>query len=384
MAALVAAAAVVILCHHKNPAEQEHLVDIETKYGTLYYPQKWKEYLTVEITNEERTVCFYARTGEKTAHLFDVFFGEETGGYLGTIQNEDAENVNVSMLVYELNEEEWTQEEKQFLDSMQEDANWLIQNLPETLIQIPQEQAKYSSSLQSDICMETAYCVLKFPGKWKNQVDFQIQEGTPYGVTVYGCVEDQLQYPLFTICFDAEAENPMFWMMTEEGIRAGVTIQTYEIPWSTGWTEDMINNLYAMQEEANYVLEKLMQEYPAEAAPTEGTEEDIRISTPYEDLHFPGKWEEQLWTEVSSEKIYTVTFYWKKSSEEQVPLFAVSFGDENGTLVGTVLAEDGRAIPVTLAMEAHPDTDGWSEEEVNQLYAMKDDVNYLISKLPLT
>lgn len=51
--------------------------------------------------------------------------------------------------------------------------------------------------------------MLKYPGKWRNQIHFQISEGVPYQVTFSGSVEDQLQYPLFTICFDTEQTQPL-------------------------------------------------------------------------------------------------------------------------------------------------------------------------------
>lgn len=239
-------------------------------------------------------------------------------------------------------------------------------------------------SLEGDVQIETPYGVLKYPGKWRNQIHFQISEGVPYQVTFSGSVEDQLQYPLFTISFDTEQTQPLLWITTEDGVQVGVTLQSYEIPWSAGWTEDMVNNLYAMQEEANYVLQNLEQDHSAAGGLWEVTDEDIRIPTAYEDLYFPAKWQDVLQTSESTGQVDTVTFWMLRGNAEQILLFSLSFGDEDGMLVGTILDENGRAVPVTLTMEETPSTDGWSQEEMDQMYAMKDDVNYLISKLPLT
>lgn len=384
---LVLAAVVVFLCHRgtQDPLGGGPLMTIETKYGTLRYPRKWEAYLEVETLDEGDTLCFYAQIRDTSVHLFDFYFNGETGGYLGTLRGADVGTVNVSMLVYEPeSREDWTEEEEQILGGMLEDVNYVIQSFSEDLVQLPQEQEKFSASLEGDVLIETAYGVLKYPGKWRNQVHIQITEGEPYQVTFSGSVEDQLQYPLFTICFDTEQTQPLLWITTESGVQVGVTLQSYEIPWSAGWTEDMVNNLYAMQEEANYVLQNLEQDHPASDGLSEETDEAIRIPTAYEDLYFPAKWKDVLQTSESAGQIDTVTFWMLRDNAEQILLFSLSFGDEDGLLVGTILDENGRAIPVTLTMEEAPSMDGWSQEEMDQMYAMKDDVNYLISKLPLT
>lgn len=70
----------------------------------------------------------------------------------------------------------------------------------------------------------------------------------------------------------------------------------------------MVNNLYAMQEEANCVLQNLEQDHPASDGLSEETDEAIRIPTAYEDLYFPAKWKDVLQTSESAGQIDTVTF----------------------------------------------------------------------------
>lgn len=118
----------------KNPVssveqqmQNEKAMKIKTKYGNLYYPQKWEENLRTKIVEEdEYTVKFYGMVeGKEEQHLFSIVFGEQ-GDKLGSFEK-DGETVNVCVTFEELTiNDEWTDTEKNMIYTMQEDINYLI------------------------------------------------------------------------------------------------------------------------------------------------------------------------------------------------------------------------------------------------------------------
>lgn len=116
--------------HKVNVIENDGLLEIETKYCSLYYPSKWKDSITVKYSNEAGyKIEFYGNIKKKeTLHLFDICFNSDDGELLGYFNREEA--VNVSFNVYEVKfDETWTQDEKDQIYSMQEDVNYIIKML---------------------------------------------------------------------------------------------------------------------------------------------------------------------------------------------------------------------------------------------------------------
>lgn len=116
-----------VLSTVEQQMQEEEAFEIETKYGSLYYPKKWESQVRIEIDeNDEYTVKFYGTVeGKEEQHLFNVVFGEK-GNKLGSFEK-DGETVTVC-LDFEENtmNDEWTEEEKNIIYAMQEDINYLI------------------------------------------------------------------------------------------------------------------------------------------------------------------------------------------------------------------------------------------------------------------
>ena len=113
-----------------NVRENKGSLEIETKYGPLYYPSKWKDQIDIKYTeNAGYKVEFYGTVvGKESVHLFDICFNSDNGELLGYFNREEA--VNVSFNVYEVKfDETWTQGEKDQIYSMQEDVNYVIEML---------------------------------------------------------------------------------------------------------------------------------------------------------------------------------------------------------------------------------------------------------------
>ncbi len=105
---------------------------IETRYGDLCYPVQWGGVLEVDRTADGDAVTVSFRTSVRGVQytLFDITIGKEVGTLIGNLTDENG----VSRPVYARMAEvtfptDFTVEEQDRLYSMQEDLNFLMENL---------------------------------------------------------------------------------------------------------------------------------------------------------------------------------------------------------------------------------------------------------------
>ncbi len=124
-------------------------------------------------------------------------------------------------------------------------------------------------------------------------------------------------------------------------------------------------------------------------AVTETTTEDpltlnpslMGIATKYGDLLYPGRWRENLRTNVTEKDgVSTVEFYATVGEHEEIHLYDVLFDGDDGVCVGAFEA-DGKKVYVNIVSYDSDIDDSWTEEERLTLQAMKEDINYLIDEL---
>ena len=111
-------------------------------------------------------------------------------------------------------------------------------------------------------------------------------------------------------------------------------------------------------------------------------EEPFTIETKYCDLHYPEKWENQVFTEITEEgDAYAIQFFAELEDKDSVHIFDIVFDGEDGALTG-YFSKDGEEIPVYIVgMEI--DTEGWTDEELIELYIMHDVVFFFFCLLLL-
>ena len=98
--------------------EDDSVFEIETPVATLYYPNKWKESVTIEKDGDSlRFSC-----GE--IKLFDVLFNSDDGFRLGTYND-----TTINVVDYEIDEDSFSAEDFERLCAMQEDINVILQYL---------------------------------------------------------------------------------------------------------------------------------------------------------------------------------------------------------------------------------------------------------------
>lgn len=102
----------------------------------------------------------------------------------------------------------------------------------------------------------------------------------------------------------------------------------------------------------------------------------MTIETKYCNLYYPARWEQQLETK---EKGDSVSFY-SVIGNDTTKLFEVVFGSEEGSLVGH-LDIDGKSVPVCFIFDEIIPESNWDEKVTFSVYAMQEDLNYVIEKL---
>lgn len=130
--------------------------------------------------------------------------------------------------------------------------------------------------------------------------------------------------------------------------------------------------------------QKKGKDLPAAETASEPERMDISVETPYCTLHYPGKWQDSIQYEVKQAEEVTVSFACTSSDNQKYSLFDVVFNHKPNEAVGMISMEDGSEIHVHI-FTYELDSDGLqSESEIYDFYAMQEDLNYLIAKLPLT
>lgn len=110
---------------------EEDLFAIETPYCDLYYPLMWKDQISIEFENEDvYTVKFAAKVDSEIIPLFDLCFDSSIGDKFGELSIGD-ENVNISMVSYEFELEEYSDDMQNDICGMNEDVNVIISKLLE-------------------------------------------------------------------------------------------------------------------------------------------------------------------------------------------------------------------------------------------------------------
>lgn len=106
----------------------------------------------------------------------------------------------------------------------------------------------------------------------------------------------------------------------------------------------------------------------------------MSIETENATLYYPEEWENVVECEAEGEDDSSVEFYATVGHHERVHIFDVLFGGENGYCIGTI-EKDGKEIEVNIVSYDVSFDGSWTEEEINTVRTMQEDVNFLIQAL---
>lgn len=148
----------------------------------------------------------------------------------------------------------------------------------------------------------------------------------------------------------------------------------------TGCTKESESKEENTQKEEMEALD--VEEIPAEEETGEKAEvTDICVDTPYGELHFSEEWYDYLKTEVVEEaSTYSVTFS-ADIAGNVFSLFAITYGESEGDLLGTAADMSGNTVPVYLNIYELQNMDTLDSGQKDIVYAMSESVNYVLEMM---
>lgn len=226
------------------------------------------------------------------------------------------------------------------------------------------------------IAYTTDYVELFYPHEWGEKTRVSIENSETSSVAAFFYImENGSQVPLFDVIFgQRETGAYLGEIRTESGDLIPVCVLSHELDQSIKWMQTDIAAYYAMQEDANFLIDQLPLVTDLQAA------EDIAIETEFATLRFPGKWAGQLRTDSDGNSI---AFYGTVEGMPEFRLFDVCFDVEEQEALGYLETESGKPCYVSVQIYSIEKEEGWSDYQMEQLMAVQEDLNYLLSNLEL-
>lgn len=134
-------------------------------------------------------------------------------------------------------------------------------------------------------------------------------------------------------------------------------------------------------EEANQLTDSTQSNSVPASNVVTPTPEYITISTEFGDLFYPEQWSDYLETSQGWENDSLVISFSAKIRETVVPMFQVTIGNSEDAWVGELADSSGTKRNVYISVVEIEPSEELSEEEQQRVYAMQEDLNYLIDHL---
>lgn len=244
---------------------------VATPYGDLTFPGQWSPFLQAKLLEgNEYAVAFYAvlDTREELQELFTIRFGGDKADALGAVQDGDGRYLPVCAQKADfVPDDTWSDQDANIVFSMQSAMDYTLMGLdmetPEVLDTVAETQPETQATQPneqldlSDLAIDTPYMELHYPSEWADNLSIRITEGVPYGVTYSGVVGDHAEEPLFTIWFGGEQGAPLKTFKAASGEMVEIRVEVTEFFLDGSWSEEEKNILYGMQEDLNYLLNRL-------------------------------------------------------------------------------------------------------------------------------
>lgn len=244
-----------------------------------------------------------------------------------------------------------------------------------------QETTVPTTAAPDDVKIETPYATLYYSGEWKDFLEVK-ENGNTY--TFYSNVTEQKQVKLFSLTFGGAMIDAIGILRDEAGNAVPLHVESFKFEPDDSWTDRECNIVYTMMDLLNDVLSKLPLEPVPEATqppttePVEGEREGMGIDTAYCQLVYPVQWAEHLKLDPKQDSI---AFYCVNAEGQELLLFTVYFGGDQGTAVKTIRDYNGNSVEVRLDIrELNPDS-SWTDADKRTAQSMQEDVNYLLDKL---
>lgn len=247
-----------------------------------------------------------------------------------------------------------------------------------------------------EIQISTPYCTLYFPGTWQDMLrteQTELSGENAIVVAFYGKLEGHEEQHVFDIRMEQKkTEDTLSAILCADGEKRYVTTILYSLDSIEFWAEADKNLIYAMQEDINYIIDKLpLLEEELIPEETDGTQpvmteapeyEAVVVNTPYATMYYPGDWAPYLKTEHIEGETYTVNFYAAFDSQPELLLFSLTFGEVNQDTAWVRTLEDGSLVGVNVAFSTLQ-LDGWDADQTQTALLMQEAGNDLMQQLEL-
>ena len=107
----------------------------------------------------------------------------------------------------------------------------------------------------------------------------------------------------------------------------------------------------------------------------------IAVETSYGTLYYQGQWEEFMVVEQTETENGVKVSFRAEFNDCSYPLFVFCIGEGEGVEVGSVTDSEGNSHPVFASMEELEIGEDLTDVETNRLYAMQEDINFVIDNL---
>lgn len=239
--------------------------------------------------------------------------------------------------------------------------------------------------------IQTPYLTLYYPEIFEDCLLIANTSKEPYVLEFYTVLPEKAEQRIFDVCLGPGSDGNLGIVSTDTGeISVSMTLYSF-VPDDT-WEKGEIDTIFAMQEAANELILELgfnSEEEEIKAPVLKETPEEttvvnfMQIETPYCVLQYPAIWADWLCIEhFDGENAYSVEFYCNLEGHEQLLMFTVLLGGDEGEQLGVVTNADGITVPVNILMNT-PSEEGLQDEELEVLHSMQEALNSLIQQLPL-
>lgn len=112
------------------------------------------------------------------------------------------------------------------------------------------------------------------------------------------------------------------------------------------------------------------------------TQQDMLVTTPYCNLHYPGEWSDRVRAETEITSNGCVVTFFGTADDQEVNLFSVFFAEssESSFPIGTI-SLDGLVLDVSVDIPEFAPDDTRDASAADDINAMQEEINYLINKL---
>lgn len=235
--------------------------------------------------------------------------------------------------------------------------------LPATTEETPAISTERSEPAQTEpaeafFAIETPWVTLRAPEEYESAVQSSVVSAEPY-LLAFAAKDGT---PLYTLHFNDETDELLGSLSLEDGDLALYAEFAKLDPNRADY-----NDCVRCQLGINTIIENLVRDYDFRVDELPIDRNAFAIETRVVTLQYPAKWQDRVTVDVSEERVCF--------SCGGTRLFDLLFTGQEGYLLGSY---DGTPISV---VTYDVDKTGRSEEELSELYAMQEQVNFIIQHL---